>query len=189
MPSATTDYPTPLTTTIQNPRLKLLNGLKDGKFPLMTFMALPSVRMAQIVALTGFEGKLIAVRHSMDVINQLYRNHYRCRARSPWRRIGSQLCSSNLGSRRVTHHPRSRPCARYSQASSRHWRPWYHGTTDQQRRRSQSRSSISTLPSPRCSWARLSFPCYWSRSYDTRVHEVCQPDNHYYDPNRDSGRS
>lgn len=57
MPSAVSEYPTPLTTTIHNPRLKLLNGLKDGKYPLMTFMALPSVRMAQIVALTGFDGK------------------------------------------------------------------------------------------------------------------------------------
>ena len=57
MPSAVSKYPTPLNTTIHNPRLKLLNGLKDGKYPLMTFMALPSVRMAQIVALTGFDGK------------------------------------------------------------------------------------------------------------------------------------
>lgn len=57
MPSAVSEYPTPLTTTIHNPRLKLLNGLKDGKYPLMTFMALPSVRMAQIVALTGFDGE------------------------------------------------------------------------------------------------------------------------------------
>jgi hypothetical protein len=59
MPSAVSEYPTPLTTTIHNPRLKLLNGLKDGKFPLMTFMALPSVRIAQIVALTGFDGESI----------------------------------------------------------------------------------------------------------------------------------
>jgi 4-hydroxy-2-oxoheptanedioate aldolase len=59
MPSAVSEYPTPLTTTIHNPRLKLLNGLKDGKYPLMTFMALPSVRIAQIVALTGFDGKSI----------------------------------------------------------------------------------------------------------------------------------
>jgi 4-hydroxy-2-oxoheptanedioate aldolase len=57
MPSAVSQYPNPFTTTIHNPRLKLLNGLKDGKYPLMTFMALPSVRMAQIVALTGFDGE------------------------------------------------------------------------------------------------------------------------------------
>ena len=57
MPSATTEYPTPLTTTISNPRLRLLNVLKDGKYPLMTFMALSSVRVAQIVALCDFDGK------------------------------------------------------------------------------------------------------------------------------------
>ena len=57
MPSATAEYPTPLTTTISNPRLRLLNGLKDGKYPLMTFMALSSVRIAQIVALCDFDGK------------------------------------------------------------------------------------------------------------------------------------
>jgi 4-hydroxy-2-oxoheptanedioate aldolase len=59
MPSATSVYPTPLTTTISNPRLRLLNGLKDGKYPLMTFMALASVRIAQIVALCDFDGKHI----------------------------------------------------------------------------------------------------------------------------------
>lgn len=57
MPSATTtEYPTPLTTTISNPCLRLLNVLKDGKYPLMTFMALSSVRIAQIVALCDFDG-------------------------------------------------------------------------------------------------------------------------------------
>lgn len=59
MPSATTEYPTPLTTTISNPRLRLLNVLKDGNYPLMTFMALSSVRIAQIVALCDFDGKLM----------------------------------------------------------------------------------------------------------------------------------
>lgn len=57
MTSSSPQYPTPLTTTIQNPRLKLLNGLKAGSYPLMTFMALPSVRTAQIVALTRLDGK------------------------------------------------------------------------------------------------------------------------------------
>lgn len=57
MAATSSQYPTPLTTTIYNPRLKLLNGLKAGSYPLMTFMALPSVRTAQIVALTGLDGK------------------------------------------------------------------------------------------------------------------------------------
>lgn len=58
MPSATIEeYPTPLNTTISNPRLRLLNGLKNGSYPLMTFMALSSVRIAQIVALCDFDGK------------------------------------------------------------------------------------------------------------------------------------
>lgn len=48
-------FPTAHTTTISNPRLKVLNKLKAGEFPLMTFMAIPSVRHAQIVALTGLD--------------------------------------------------------------------------------------------------------------------------------------
>lgn len=51
-------YPTPLTTTVSNPRLRLLNKLKAGEFPLMTFMAIPSIRMAQIVALTYVPSEL-----------------------------------------------------------------------------------------------------------------------------------
>jgi 4-hydroxy-2-oxoheptanedioate aldolase len=56
-------YPTPQTTTIQNPRLRLLNALRNNEYPLMTFMALPSVRMAQIVALTGVDGIIIDCEH------------------------------------------------------------------------------------------------------------------------------
>ncbi|KAJ5537451.1 hypothetical protein N7513_010637 [Penicillium frequentans] len=56
-------YPTPLTTKVSNPRLRLLNKLKGGEFPLMTFMAIPSVRMAQIVALTGVDGIIIDCEH------------------------------------------------------------------------------------------------------------------------------
>lgn len=43
------------TTTVQNPRLRLLNTLRRNKFALMTFMAIPSVRHAQIIALCGFD--------------------------------------------------------------------------------------------------------------------------------------
>ncbi|BCS02638.1 HpcH/HpaI aldolase family protein [Aspergillus luchuensis] len=59
----TKTYPTPLTTEISNPRLRLLNKIKAGEYPLMTFMALPSVRMAQIVALTGVDGIIIDCEH------------------------------------------------------------------------------------------------------------------------------
>lgn len=33
------DFPNAHTTEVQNPRLKLLNKLKAGEFPLMTFVA------------------------------------------------------------------------------------------------------------------------------------------------------
>lgn len=56
-------YATALTTNIDNPRLRVLNLLKNGRFPLMTFMAIPSVRMAQIVALTGLDGIIIDCEH------------------------------------------------------------------------------------------------------------------------------
>ena len=56
-------YPTAHTTTIKNSRLQVLNKIKENDFPLMTFMALPSVRMAQIVALTGVDGIVIDCEH------------------------------------------------------------------------------------------------------------------------------
>ncbi|KAF2152785.1 2,4-dihydroxyhept-2-ene-1,7-dioic acid aldolase [Myriangium duriaei CBS 260.36] len=63
MPSAKSDYPTALTTKIQNPRLRLLNMIKAGEYPLMTFLAIPSVRMAQVVALSGLDGIIIDCEH------------------------------------------------------------------------------------------------------------------------------
>ncbi|KAL6230642.1 hypothetical protein BDW75DRAFT_248533 [Aspergillus navahoensis] len=56
-------HPTPLTTTIRNPCLRLLNKLQSNEYPLMTFMALPSVRIAQILALTGLDGIIIDCEH------------------------------------------------------------------------------------------------------------------------------
>jgi len=54
--STSTEYAaTAHTTTVANPRLRLLNKLKSGEYPLMTFMAISSVRMAQIVSLTGVD--------------------------------------------------------------------------------------------------------------------------------------
>lgn len=63
MPVAVANYPTALTTKVENPRLRLLNKIRDGQYPLMTFMALPSVRIAQIVALTGVDGIIIDCEH------------------------------------------------------------------------------------------------------------------------------
>lgn len=56
-------YPTAHTTKIENPRLRLLNKLKAGEYPLMTFVAIPSVRQAQIVALTGLDGIILDCEH------------------------------------------------------------------------------------------------------------------------------
>lgn len=56
-------YPTAHNTDIENPRLRLLNKIKRGEYPLMTFMAIPSLRMAQIIALTGVDGIIIDCEH------------------------------------------------------------------------------------------------------------------------------
>ncbi|PWN52097.1 Phosphoenolpyruvate/pyruvate domain-containing protein [Violaceomyces palustris] len=56
-------FPDAHTTQIQNGRLRMLNRLREGEFPLMTFMAIPSVRMAQIVALTGLDGVIVDCEH------------------------------------------------------------------------------------------------------------------------------
>ncbi|CAG2006565.1 unnamed protein product [Fusarium graminearum] len=56
-------YSTALTTTIENPRLRFLNKIKAGEYPLMTFVAIPSVRQAQIVALTGLDGIILDCEH------------------------------------------------------------------------------------------------------------------------------
>lgn len=50
-----TNVATAHTTTVQNPRLRLLNTLRSKTPALMTFIAIPSVRHAQIVALTGLD--------------------------------------------------------------------------------------------------------------------------------------
>jgi 4-hydroxy-2-oxoheptanedioate aldolase len=57
------EYPTALTTKIENPRLRLLNKIRAGEFPLMTFVAIPSVRQAQMVSLTGLDGIILDCEH------------------------------------------------------------------------------------------------------------------------------
>lgn len=43
------------TSKVYNPRLRLLNALRAGTKPIMTFMGLPSFRTAQMVAQTGLD--------------------------------------------------------------------------------------------------------------------------------------
>ncbi|KAF2130242.1 Phosphoenolpyruvate/pyruvate domain-containing protein [Dothidotthia symphoricarpi CBS 119687] len=57
------DFITAHTTEVENPRLRLLNKIKAGEYPLMTFVAIPSIRQAQIVALTGLDGIIIDCEH------------------------------------------------------------------------------------------------------------------------------
>ncbi|KAM0168307.1 hypothetical protein ACHAPF_011132 [Botrytis cinerea] len=56
-------FPSPITTTIQNPRLRLLNCLRAGSRPILTFLGLPSIRTAQILASTGLDGIIIDCEH------------------------------------------------------------------------------------------------------------------------------
>ncbi|OCF31061.1 2,4-dihydroxyhept-2-ene-1,7-dioic acid aldolase [Kwoniella heveanensis BCC8398] len=56
-------WPSALTTTVQNPRLKLMNQLRTGQTALMTFIGLPSVRLAQIVSSTGLDAVIVDCEH------------------------------------------------------------------------------------------------------------------------------
>ncbi|OQD88329.1 hypothetical protein PENANT_c004G04227 [Penicillium antarcticum] len=56
-------YPTVLITTIESLRLRLFNKIKAGEFSLVAFIAIPSIRQAQIVARTGNEGIIIDCEH------------------------------------------------------------------------------------------------------------------------------
>jgi len=56
-------FPTAHTTKVQNPRLRLLNKLRNDEKPLMTFMGIPSTRMGQIVASTGLDAIIIDCEH------------------------------------------------------------------------------------------------------------------------------
>lgn len=47
--------PSAITGLVRNPQLRLLNALRAGSKPIMTFMGLPSFRAAQIVAQTGLD--------------------------------------------------------------------------------------------------------------------------------------
>lgn len=57
-------YMSALSTSIRNPQLRLLNGLRAGSKPIMTLMGLPSFRAAQVIAQTGLDvGDFLFTRH------------------------------------------------------------------------------------------------------------------------------
>jgi 4-hydroxy-2-oxoheptanedioate aldolase len=56
-------FPSTLTTTVQNPKLRLLNSLRKGLKPILTFLGLPSYRTAQLVASTDLDGVIIDCEH------------------------------------------------------------------------------------------------------------------------------
>ncbi|WVW85171.1 hypothetical protein I302_107209 [Kwoniella bestiolae CBS 10118] len=56
-------WPNAHNTTVSNPRLKLLNQLRTGDTALMTFIGLPSVRLAQIVSSTGLDAVIVDCEH------------------------------------------------------------------------------------------------------------------------------
>ncbi|WXC47902.1 hypothetical protein QX201_007618 [Fusarium graminearum] len=56
-------YTSPLTTTIHNRRLRLLNGLRAKSGPIMTFLGLPSFRSAELLASTGLDGIIVDCEH------------------------------------------------------------------------------------------------------------------------------
>ncbi|KAH7396321.1 2,4-dihydroxyhept-2-ene-1,7-dioic acid aldolase [Pyrenochaeta sp. MPI-SDFR-AT-0127] len=56
-------FPSATTTAIRNPRLRLLNALRNNSKPIMTFLGLPSFRTAQIVAQTGVDAIIIDCEH------------------------------------------------------------------------------------------------------------------------------
>ncbi|KAH9205645.1 2,4-dihydroxyhept-2-ene-1,7-dioic acid aldolase [Leptodontidium sp. 2 PMI_412] len=56
-------YSSTMTTSIQNPRLRMLNALRANSKPIMTFLGLPSFRTAQVVAQTGVDGIIIDCEH------------------------------------------------------------------------------------------------------------------------------
>ncbi|RSL59943.1 hypothetical protein CEP54_007030 [Fusarium duplospermum] len=57
------EYSSPLTTTVHNPQLRLLNALRANSGPIMTFLGLPSSCTAQLVASTNLDGIIIDCEH------------------------------------------------------------------------------------------------------------------------------
>jgi 4-hydroxy-2-oxoheptanedioate aldolase len=51
-----------ITAPVRNPQLRMLNALHTNGKPIMTFLGLPSLRTAQIVASTGVDVSFLPIR-------------------------------------------------------------------------------------------------------------------------------
>ncbi|PKX95313.1 HpcH/HpaI aldolase family protein [Aspergillus novofumigatus IBT 16806] len=65
-------YSSAMTTSIYNPRLRLLNALRATSKPIITFLGVPSFRTAQIVAQTGVDGIIIDCEHGHISDNSMH---------------------------------------------------------------------------------------------------------------------
>lgn len=212
-----TNVATAHTTTVQNPRLRLLNTLRSKKPALMTFIAIPSVRHAQIVALTGLDvsailsdapgdvgaiftcetqGVIIDCEHGHIGDDQMHNSVSAISALgvSPIIRVrGPQpdilKRALDTGAQYVQSFLPTMINIRLNTDLSSSDRQWSYGSHDQHSQGSCSRCHLFKIPSLWSSWPRVRFPSYRSRSHHTRVHEDCQRNNLDNRPNRDQARS
>lgn len=63
-----------ISSTGHNPKLRLLNALRAGSKPIMTFLGLPSFRAAQIIAQTGLDVSIILLLSQKSFHFSLFQN-------------------------------------------------------------------------------------------------------------------
>lgn len=65
IPHERMSFPSAVNTAINNPQLRLLNCLRASAKPILTFLGLPSMRAAQIVAQSGLDVSIFGLQHAI----------------------------------------------------------------------------------------------------------------------------
>lgn len=65
IPHERMSFPSAVNTAINNPQLRLLNCLRASAKPILTFLGLPSMRAAQIVAQSGLDVSIFGPQHAI----------------------------------------------------------------------------------------------------------------------------